>query len=367
MNELAEEIHADRIVTGHTANDQAETMLLWLLRGAGLTGLSGMPFMRNQRIVRPLLKITRQEVVDYLKREHVEYREDSSNSTPLYRRNRIRRELLPVMERITPAIVRLLERQSDILRAEEDYLEEIVDHLYGSMVKVDPNGEQRVERPALARLPQALQRRLVRRMLRTGETHGRAASLRAVEDVLGLVAGKSRGMPSVPGLAWLADRKWIVMRRTAKRTYSNAPRPSCPVVIVPASMPSTVYWPGTEQQIHVQVMPKHAAESLLTQPTPDLIVCDADRLSAPLIIRAWQAGDRIHPRGMGGKRKKLQDFFTDVKVSREERKQIPLLVAPEGIVWVVGYRQDERFAVSKHTRRCIVLTVQSNAGSEGAG
>ena len=114
-------------------------------------------------------------------------------------------------------------------------------------------------------------------------------------------------------------------------------------------------------------MTKQAAEPLLKQATPDCAVFDADRLSAPLIIRAWQAGDRIQPRGMRGKRKKLQDLFTDMKVSREERSRIPLLVAPEGIVWVVGRRQDERCGVGKDTCRCIVVTVQSKAGSQGAG
>ena len=221
MAELAHDIHADRIVTGHTANDQAETMLLWLLRGAGLTGLSGMRFIRNQRIVRPLLKITRQEVLDYLRREGLRYREDSSNATSLYRRNRIRHELLPVMEQITPAIVRLLERQSDVLRADDEYLEEIVHHLYRSMVIVEPNGNQRFERRAFTRLPDALQRRLVRRSLRAADPEGRAPSLRAVESVLRHAAGKSKGMPSVRGLEVMAEREWIVLRLNRQRTVSR--------------------------------------------------------------------------------------------------------------------------------------------------
>jgi tRNA(Ile)-lysidine synthase len=367
MADLADDIRADRIVTGHTANDQAETVLLWLLRGAGLTGLSGMRFIRNQRIIRPLLEITRHDVLDYLKREGVRYREDSSNATSLYRRNRIRRELLPVMEQIAPAIVRRLERQSHVLRADDEYLEEIVDDLYRSTVIVEPSGNQRFERQMFARLPAALQRRLVRRSLRAGDPEGRAPSLRTVENVLRLVAGKSKGMLSVRGLDVITECEWIVLRLTPQRTVSSPSGQSFPTVTVPISLPATVYWPGTRQQIHVQVMTKQAAAPWLKQGTPDCAVFDADRLSAPLIIRAWQAGDRIHPRGMRGKRKKLQDLFTDMKVSRDERSRIPLLVAPEGIVWVVGRRQDERCAVGKDTRRCLVVTVQSKAGSEGAG
>ena len=367
MAELADDIRADRIVTGHTANDQAETVLLWLLRGAGLTGLSGMRFIRNQRIVRPLLMITRHDVLDYLRREGLRYREDSSNATSLYRRNRIRRELLPVMEQIAPSIVRRLERQSHLLRADDEYLEDIVDHLYRSTVIVEPGGNQRFERQAFTRLPAALQRRLVRRSLRAGDPEGRAPNLRTVESVLRFAAGESKGMLSIRGFDVITEREWIVLRLTSQRTASSTSGQDFPAVTVPVSLPATVYWPGTRQQIHVQVMTKQAAAPWLNQRRPECAVFDADRLSAPLIIRAWQAGDRIHPRGMRGKRKKLQDLFTDLKVSREERERIPLIVASEGIVWVVGHRQDERCAVGKNTRRCLVVTVQSKAGSEGAG
>ena len=130
---------------------------------------------------------------------------------------------------------------------------------------------------------------------------------------------------------------------------------------VPLSVPSTVYWPGTEQEIHVQEMTRQQAEPLVKQRTRDSAVFDMSRLSSPLVLRPWRAGDRIHPRGMGGKSKKLQDLFTDLKLSREERTRIPLLAAAEGIIWVVGHREDERFVVRKSTSRCLVVTVRSTA------
>lgn len=135
---------------------------------------------------------------------------------------------------------------------------------------------------------------------------------------------------------------------------------------VPVAVPSTVYWPGTRQEIHVQEMTRRAAEPWLKRRARNCAVFDTARLSAPLMLRAWRAGDRIQPKGMGGQSKKLQDFFTDSKLSREERSRIPLLVAPEGILWVVGRRENERFVARKSTSRCLVATVQSRAGSEGA-
>ena len=123
MKQLANELGADRIAVGHTANDQAETVLMWLLRGAGMTGLAGMPYAREDRIIRPLLAATREEVLAYLDHEGLTYRRDSSNEKPLYHRNRIRKELFPVLTQLAPAAVRVLRRQADLLREDEHFLE----------------------------------------------------------------------------------------------------------------------------------------------------------------------------------------------------------------------------------------------------
>jgi len=367
MKSLAHELKADRIVTGHTANDQAETMLLWILRGAGLTGLAGMPFIRERIIVRPLLRTTREDILEYLRQGGVSYRQDSTNLTRLYRRNRVRRDLLPMMEDMTPGIVRLLERQADVLRADDAYLEEVVEELYGSLVSVDARGDQRFQRDALAALPDALKRRLVRRILRSIDPEGRAPSLRVVESVVRLVSGRSKGRRlSLRGADVSGDRERVVVRRGGKEMACDRRSVGSNPGVIPLSVPSTVYWPGTGEQIHVQEMTREEAEPLLRQRTRDCGVFDMAQMSAPLVLRPWRAGDRIHPRGMGGKSKKLQDLFTDLKVSREDRLRIPILAAPEGILWVVGRREDERFVARKGTSRCLVVTVHSDPGREGA-
>lgn len=92
---------------------------------------------------------------------------------------------------------------------------------------------------------------------------------------------------------------------------------------------------------------------------------DADRLSAPLVVRAWRPGDRFYPLGMQGRSKKLQDFFTDLKVPADARRRIPVVAAPEGIVWVVGYRQDERWVPTSATSRCLVVTADEASTGEG--
>ena len=361
MKQLALEAGADRIAVGHTANDQAETVLMWLLRGAGMTGLAGMPYVREERIIRPLLEATREEVVAYLDHEGLSYRRDSSNEKPLYHRNRIRKELLPVVTRLVPAAIRVLQRQADLLREDEQYLTGITNELVRTLVSHHSSGVQQVDRQAFIKLPVALQRRLVRVILRTYDEEGRASSFHTVESVrrmlikgrsgtrlsfkktlVDLEQGSVRFSPSVGG-----DRSHQIDSVQQKREMREVP------------VPSTVSWAGTNQQIHVQLMTRRAVDQLGRSPSRGLALFDADRFTEPLVVRAWQAGDRFFPHGMNGKSKKLQNFFTDRKMVRHERGKIPLLVAPEGILWVVGMRQDERFVVCDETTRYLVVSVSN--------
>ena len=365
MKQLAQELGADGIAVGHTANDQAETLLMWMLRGAGMTGLAGMPYVREDRIIRPLLAASREEVVAYLDDEGLTYRRDSSNEKPLYHRNRIRKELLPVIMRLAPAAVRVLQRQADLLREDEHFLKGVTNNLVRTLISHNPSGVQRVDRRAFIELPVALQRRLVRAILQTYDEEGRASSLRVVESVRHLLLkGKSGSRLSLkPAL--------VILDQGSVRFSPGAGGDHIPQIdseqgteeALPLPVPSMVYWSRTDQQIHVQFMMRRAAEDMGRAPSQELAWFDADRFSEPLLVRAWQAGDRFFPVGMKGESKKLQDFFTDKKVDRHERGKVPLLVAPEGILWVIGVRQDERFVVREETTRCLLVSV-SNRVSE---
>jgi len=365
MKLLAHEVGADRIAVGHTANDQAETVLMWLLRGAGMAGLAGMPYVREDRIIRPLLAATRAEVVAYLDREGLTYRCDSSNEKPLYHRNRIRKELLPVITRLAPSAVRVLQRQADLLREDEQYLEQITNKLVHALVTHDSRGVQRVNRQGFIELPVALQRRLIRTVLRTYDEVGRASSVRVVESVRRVfLKGRKGARLSLRQAVVILDQGSVRFSPTIEKDHghgTDSGEGKREALRLP--VPSTVYWARTNQQIHVQLMTRRAVEEMGRAPSQGRVLFDADRFSEPLSVRAWEAGDRFSPRGMKGKSKKLQDFYTDRKVARYERGKIPLLVAPEGILWVVGMRQDERFVVRGGTTRCLVVSV-SNLASE---
>ena len=364
MKQLAHEVGADYIAVGHTANDQAETVLMWMLRGAGMAGLAGMSYAREDRIIRPLLASTSEEVLAYLDHEGLTSRHDSSNDKPLYHRNRIRKELLPIITQLAPTAVRVLQRQADVFREEEQYLETMTSDLMRTLVSQDSGDIQRMNRQAFGVLPVALQRRLVRAVLRNYDEERRASSLRVVESVRRvLLKGKSGTRLSLKqALVTLGEES--VRLSSVRGTHSGEigsklRKSEC----VRVSVPSTVYWASTGQQIHVEHMTRCDAEQGNMAPSTQRVLFDADQYSEPLFVRSWQAGDRFSPEGMKGRSKKLQDYFTDMKIARQQRDTIPLLVAPEGILWVVGMRQDERFVVGRSTNSCLVASV-SNGVSE---
>jgi len=362
MADIARRCGADRIAVGHSADDQAETVLLWMLRGAGLSGLSGMPACRDGVIVRPLYETRRSDILTYLQREGLSFRRDSSNDKPVYLRNRVRREIIPVLQGVAPSAVKALCRLADTCREEDRYLDEQVAALCTGRIDRLPDGGQAIDRAFLRELPLAVQRRLIRSLLRKCSTSDRPPTLQAVERVLQAVVKKSRiSNIAVPSGCVIVDKDCVRFLPPTARKQAHDRRPQAVPTVLP--VPGTVTWAATGQRIHVERSPRKDIHG--TAHERECIVIDAGRISAPLVVRAWQPGDRFCPFGMNGRSKKLQDFFTDLKVSGDDRTRVPVVAAPEGIVWVVGYRQDERWRVTGTTERCVVFRVEGRSVARG--
>ncbi len=362
MQEIAEKCGADRIAVGHTADDQAETVLLWMLRGAGLTGLSGMPAFRDNKVIRPLYDTKRQEIVTYLRTGGLSFREDSSNFQPHYLRNRVRREVIPILNRLVPSSVDALCKLADICREDDRCLDQQVDALSSSAVKRGSAGSWAVDRSFLLELPHALQRRCIRNLLRQNEGQFRSPNVRTVDCIIRLALKKGFGS-SLDVKGWrvvVGDRRLRFLPLQARAmSHGGQPHSGRQEFL---SVPGELIWSGTGQRLQVQ---QQARSRICTPLGKDRILVDADRVSQPLMVRNWLPGDRFQPSGMGGHSKKLQDFFTDLKISIAARSRIPLVVAPEGILWVVGYRQDARWAPTAATERCLVFTSDNLSLREG--
>ncbi|MBK9306344.1 MAG: tRNA lysidine(34) synthetase TilS [Nitrospira sp.] len=362
FSEIAEQCAADRIVLGHTADDQAETILLWLLRGTGLTGLAGMPADREGRIVRPLYETGRQEVLSYLWKSGLPFRTDSSNAKPLYLRNRIRHELVPVLNRLAPASLGALRRFANICREDDRYLDQQAAALFSVALTWESEGGWAIDRTQLLTFPHALQRRGIRNVIRQSLNQPYALGLQTVDRVLQIAAhGKVGSRIHIRGGRVIVTDRHLRFIPYDKALIALDRDPSVSLRHY-MSVPGSLMWSGTGQRLHVQPQAYSHAPS---QPERDRIVVDAARISQPLMVRNWAPGDRFQPYGMDGHSKKLQDVFINLKIPKSVRSRIPLVVAPEGIVWVVGYRQDQRWLPTAATERCLVFTVDDPPLREG--
>jgi tRNA(Ile)-lysidine synthase len=353
------------VATGHTADDQAETVLLWLIRGAGTGGLAGIPVLREGRIIRPLLGVTRRDVLDYLACRGFSYRSDATNVGTMYRRNRIRHEVLPLLRSFNPRIVEGLAREAEILAADAAVLEDLDRDRWRDVVVEAVPGRVVLDRARLAAQPLGLRRRLVRQALALMRGNVRGLTFRHVDDILGALLEGSEGAGlNLPGGVRVA-RAGEGLRFGVGEAEHEGGADQVWASGLPLPIPGEVRVGASGRLIG-------AVEGRLEgREGPEgrsQVVVDGDQLRGPLVVRAWRPGDWFCPAGMGGKRKKLQDFFVDQKVRRDERGRVPLVVAPAGIVWVVGYRGDERFRAGATAARPIALSWKvGGGGAHSAG
>ena len=343
FDEVSSEIKADRIALGHTANDQAETLIMRLFRGSGPKGLSGIPPVRGN-VIRPLIEVKREDVEQFLDLEGLSFIVDSSNLREDYIRNKVRLSLIPMLKEFNSNIIESLAKTSDILREEERYFEILVTKAL--MKLISRKTDSRIEL-FLAPL-EAMERVILRRVLRMAieETKGlRAISFIHIEDILKLInSGK-------PG-----DRLYLPGGIRAIKEYSTLVLTSeTPVKIRTYNFEVPGEVAIREAGIFIKAVIEESIEGIGDGRAA--VVFDADTLTFPFTVRARKPGDFFYPFGFG-RRKKLQDFFVDEKVPRDERDRIPLIVSGDDIIWVAGYRMDDRFRVTDKTKKFLKILVK---------
>jgi tRNA(Ile)-lysidine synthase len=312
--------HAERLAEGdyaaaHTASDQAETVLYRLTVSPGRRALLGME-PRRGRLVRPLLRATREDTREHCREHGLAWREDPTNEDPRFARSRVRGELLPALRSISPSAELTIAETAQLLRDETEVLERAVDDAQARLVAVAalPLAELRGE-------PAAVRRLLLRRMAESAAGRERALSREDCDRILGLGdAGGTRELDLGDGL------RAVVEYGTLRFAMGpDAPPPA------PARLPV----PGTARFGNWEIEARLGEEGEAS--------VAADRLGSMATVRAWEEGDRMRPQGLGGT-KTLQDLFTDRKVPRALRRALPLVEAGGEIVWVAGVALDERFA-----------------------
>ena len=331
----AAELGAGRVALGHTIDDQAETVLLRLIRGAGAAGLSGMR-PRTGLLVRPLLAIRRADLRRYLRDRGVPFREDALNADLRVPRNRVRHDLLPRLRTYSPRIVEALARQADIARADEAWLSRRANEAAADLV-LQERGSVELDAAGLAALPPAIARRVVRDAL-ARVAPKREVGFDPIERVR-RIAAEGPARADVPGcrVERVGGRVRLV-----PRPGRGGPAP-CPGFAYRLAVPGEVSVPEAGVLIRAEVV--EAGATGVPGPGRGPETGSGERTAvvawpaaAPLVVRSWRSGDRYRPAGLGGRSRKLQDLFVDRKVPRAERTRIPLVLDADGrIVWVVGF------------------------------
>ncbi len=352
---MLRECHGTKIATGHTVDDQAETVLMWMLRGSGTGGMSGIPPKRGAEIVRPFLDIPRSDILAYLKERQLSYRIDSSNGQQVYMRNRVRNDLMPQLKGYAPGLANVLSRQADIIREDHMYLERVATEAFQHVCVAMDEREIQLNRTTLLALPVAIQRRIVRHALQrmTGNTQN--PRFDRIQQILNCLSRGQSGWTIAINLVQIGQEYHRLVFSKQESSEAQAVG-QYSLKEFEVGIPGDVVWPLTGQRLAVVVK---SSLDMVRNPSTLEMLLDADTFTHDLRIRSWRPGDVFCPKGMGGRKKKLQDFFSDMKLPRSQRKNIPLLVAPEGILWIGGLREDERFQISPSTTSFVIATMTS--------
>ncbi|MCK9411967.1 MAG: tRNA lysidine(34) synthetase TilS [Prolixibacteraceae bacterium] len=324
--------HFDWILVAHHLDDQIETFFLNLVRGTGISGLTGMKIV-NGKVVRPLLFCSRKEIENYAAANRLHYREDSSNALTDFQRNKIRKMVLPLLEELNPSFRESMEETIGHLRETSAIYLQSIERARELCVRKKSNGETEILLDEL-RLLNPLSTYLFE-LLKPFHFNGEV-----VEEMVKAMEGQAGKQFYSQSHRAVLDRQVIIIAKLAKESITRFYLDETLSVI---DVPIKLTFSTTKQTGPFQ-----------WNTSPMIASLDKDLLQFPLILRKWQKGDYFQPLGMKGM-KKLSDFFVDEKFSLPEKEECWILANGEEIVWIVGVRVDNRYKITPKTRNILVV------------
>jgi tRNA(Ile)-lysidine synthase len=346
LQKTAKEIGNAYIATGHTMTDQAETFLMRLFRGSGMSGLSGIHPFREDGIIRPLLFITREEIESYVLDKAQTFCLDESNLDPALLRNRVRAELLPYLrENFDPNIVRRISHLTSLLWDEDALLDTLTEDISKGVFKIKKD-HLALDAESIDRLPRAFQRRLVRDFLRKIKKNLKDISYEDVESILELTDGKELHLSA--GLILQRERDLIVKRDGphVKPTYETWWDGQTEITIPDLRVTFRGERVGRPQELPSGLDDREGA------------LLDWQKIQFPLKIRNRLEGDKYHPCGAPGK-KKLKEIMRSKGIPPKERNNHPVFLSGDDIVWVWGLPVSERHKVTENSQEVFVISKKS--------
>jgi tRNA(Ile)-lysidine synthase len=356
LNRVANKVGARKIWVAHTQNDQAETVLLHLLRGSGIDGAAGMAWQAPLSVVpgggsilqRPLLGVTRKEVERFLHQYHIPFRKDPSNKSQKLRRNQVRKHLIPILERYNTQVVKKLSHFSEILFLEKEFVQSEIDQAFQRCRMRGKEGTVSFCRGSFKRLPATLRQGVFRKALQMLKGDTKDITFQNWNLFCEWTKRKNRpGQLELPrGLIARQSPKRIYFERVFKQKKARS-------VMILKRESGQVTFNGTVIQYHLE---RHFTRPRNLKTPRNIAWVDAQKISYPLRIRSRKPGDRFVPFGMK-RSKKVQDFLVDSKIPRENRDGIPIVMDRRRIIWVAGLRSANPVRITSSTTHVLKLSL----------
>lgn len=324
---------ASAIAVAHHIDDNVETLLMNLVRGTGLRGMTGIP-VRNGHIIRPMLCFTREEILEYLVRYNLEFVEDSTNASSDYMRNIFRNEVIPLLEQINPAVKNILSQTIDRFKGIQSEFQTYMSILSTKIVEYQ-NDEIYIDIEMLKNEPHPA-------TVLFELTYSYGFHSDQIQDIVNQLDGISGKIFNSDTHRLLKDRKKLIIKKID--------------IIDSTELAISESLEEIFSPIHLQFLLQNNSTDFKISTQSNRVHIDADKLKFPLIIRIWREGDSFVPFGMKG-HKKISDFYIDQKLSIHEKEKTYLLVSGQDIVWVIGLRIDNRFRITEKTKRILEVSI----------
>ena len=351
LAEVAAAIGTDRVAVGHTLDDHAETVLLHLVRGTGTRGLRGLQPVsswdttgKELIVVRPLLEVRREETAAYCSGQHLRPRQDATNLSLAPLRNRVRLELLPLLKSYNPQVIEALQRTAHIAGDDIEYLEKEAERLWPGVAMTQGNTVFLDKKPLLG-LSVSMQRNLLRLAIENVGGNLKDIEARHIQELMQALhkpAGKQISLPY--GLFFTIDYEWYLL--------GKEPSEMLPFPLLEGE--HSIKVPGKT------VVPGWNIKASVVKPNTSFsgdnftAHFDYDQISDKLMVRSRKRGDRFQPLGMQ-EMKKIGQFMLDARIPRDWRDHVPIVISGDSVLWVVGYRIDERVKVTVKTKKVLRL------------
>ena len=351
--EVLNSFQADKVATGHTFDDQAETVLLRFVTGSGKRGFSGINPKRDGFIIRPLLEIRKNDILEYLAGNNLSYRIDKTNFETIMFRNKIRNILIPMLkENFNPKIEENLCRIATIFQEEIKYLDDLTNNYLNRFARIRKD-RATLEIEETLSLSPYISRYLLRKLIERFSGSLRDITFEHSNDLLNLMEGRTGATIMLPGnLKVEKEYRYLVFRNIKGEEKPHLPE-------VSLVFPGVNLFPEWEIKVTGEIFNEIPGD---IKDNPYSITVDYDECRGKkFLLRPRKNGDRFSPLGMSGS-KKIKDYFIDMKIPRRLRDRIPIIQCGDDILWVVFYRQSELYRLKTSTKRVLHIRIEKLAG-----